>query len=48
MRAPDSLIPSEWFTKADGDIQAAELLEVTASLETARRLAVLVCRKIAV
>jgi len=26
MRAPDSLIPSEWFTKADGDIQAAELL----------------------
>ena len=26
MPAPDSLIPSEWFAKADEDIDAAELL----------------------
>ena len=26
MPAPDSLIPSEWFEKAEEDIRAAELL----------------------
>jgi len=28
MPAPDSLIPSEWFAKAEEDIRAAELLLV--------------------